>query len=99
MNVTDSTILDMEKFHAKNAKMFQGLPENSCNVGSLKLIGWPTMRAYMDICRLLFIWKVLLLPGDNIYKICMIQRIVFLVNRPPDGNHGPLWGAGFIPFL
>ena len=39
MDVKDNMLQGMEKFHTKNAKMFQGLMENSCNVGSLKMMG------------------------------------------------------------
>ena len=68
----------MEVFHSKNAKLFQRLPNNTSNIGSIVTMGWPKISAYIDFQRLLFIWRVLTLPMDSIYKIVMLYRILHI---------------------
>lgn len=76
MELDPKCIDTMETFHAKNAKMFQGLPSNTCNIGSLTALGWSTISALIDIYRLLFMWRMLLLPMQCVYKVIILKRIM-----------------------
>ena len=92
MDISDKTLDSMEAFHVKNAKLFQGLLPNACNIGSLLLIGWCTISARIDISRLLFMWRILTLPMDCIYKCILIRRILQLTddNAKREGK-GPVY--------
>ena len=80
---------ETESFNAKNAKMYQGLPQNASNVGSVWCIGWTPVRIQIDMLRLMFMWRVLLLSAQCTYKIIMIRRMIQL----QEGGHGsgPVW--------
>lgn len=90
MHMEDQTIDKLESFHAGSAKMFQGLPENTSNIGSVGLLGWNSIGAKIDIARLLFVWRILLLPMSSIYKKIMITLIISLyANDKYKCNEGP----------
>lgn len=76
LELTDECVEDMEQFHVNNAKLFQGLPQNASNVGSVGSIGWKSVQTHIDILRLLFMWRILLLPMGNLYKNIMLKRII-----------------------
>ena len=75
MDIDHKSAENMETFHAKNAKMFQGLSKNTCNIGSITTIGWPTISALIDIYRMLFMYRTLVLPMQCMYKVIMLKRI------------------------
>ena len=77
--VDDSVMDKLESFHSHNAKMFQGLPDNTSNVGSLGTIGWSSIEAKLDIMRMLFLWRILLLPMSYLYKMLIIRLIMTLL--------------------
>ncbi len=80
LNLSPQTIDDLENFHVKAAKIFQCLPDCASNCGSLRTIGWPSLNAYIDMARLLFLWKILILPISNVYKMITIGIIVSISN-------------------
>ena len=71
----DNSKIEVEKFHFKVSKHVQGLPPNTSNYGSLVTAGWTTVQAYCDIMRLLFLWRILLLPMNVIYKKVIVVRL------------------------
>ena len=86
--IDNASLNSMEMFHSKNAKLFQQLPPNTCNIGSVATIGWNSVKAQIDIRRLLFLWQILLLPMSTIYKKVMLYLI--LNPRSADRRSGPL---------
>ena len=52
----------LESYHAQSAKTFQGLPERASNDGALFMMGWPSITGYIDIVRLMYFMRILLLP-------------------------------------
>ena len=86
MEIDDTSLSSMEKFHCKSAKIFQSLPQNACNVGSIATLGWSNISAQIDIQRLLFLWRILQLPMHSMYKKVMI----FLIFNRNDRCSGPL---------
>ena len=79
MNIDDPTLEQVEVFHSSVAKHVQGLPKQTANTGALGSIGWGSIEAQMIVMRLLFMWRLLLLPMSNIYKVVFIRRFMQLV--------------------
>lgn len=75
MNVDDETINMLESFHCTSSKAFQGLPIQCSNAGSTMSIGWLTIESIIDMSRLMFMWRILLLPMTCIYKVILIRRL------------------------
>ena len=89
MDIDSATLKEMETFHAKNCKMFQGLPNQTANTASLQTMGWHTVESHIEILRLLFFWRVLLMPMSNMYKLILIRRLLSYMQNHIDG-YGPV---------
>ena len=71
----------METLNFQSSKIMQGLPKNTSDIGSIMSIGWNTIQATVDIARIMFVYRVLSLPVNNIYKVVMLRRIVECLNN------------------
>ena len=80
---------ELEEFHKKNAKLFQGLSSNTANVGALKTIGWNSIKSYIEIMKMMFLWRLLLLPMSSWYKQIVI-RLVEGHSRGCNQSSGPI---------
>ncbi len=80
MNVSSTCVDALESFHQKSAKYIQGLPDQANNIGSLVTVGWKPLEFYLDFLRLTFLWRILMLPMVNVYKVVLLRRILHLVN-------------------
>jgi hypothetical protein len=68
MDVKSSSLETVETFHYHAAKTIQGLPAQAVNIGSLAAtLGWQSIDMHIDYRRLMFMWRVLLLPMSSIY--------------------------------
>ena len=76
LNVSPQTIDKLANVTVHAAKNIQCLPDQASNCGSLHTIGWYSIQCKLDILKLLFMWRVLLLPMKNIYKIVLLRRII-----------------------
>ena len=74
MNLDDNTLAEMESFQFECAKLIQGIPKNSANVGGIVTLGWSTAQAKINTKVLQFLWRILLLPHSDIYKVVLINR-------------------------
>ena len=74
----DNGIKEMEKAHRKNARIIQGLPENTAMPATLASIHWLSIATYTEMIKILFLFKILLLPDGNLYKT--IAKLVLLLN-------------------
>ncbi len=74
--ITDEAINMLENSHWASAKEIQNLPQNTPNPAVLPQIGWFTLNGHIDFMRLMFLWRIFLMPSMNIYKIVAIHRIV-----------------------
>ena len=91
MDIPRTTTIDMETFHACAAKHIQQLPDQCCNIAAVRSIGWSSIEACIDIVRLVFLWRLILLPVTSIYKKILIRRFV---SHMMEGKHeGPLFLA------
>ena len=89
MDVSDDTMINMEKFHFSAAKHCQGLPNNTANFGAIETVGWHTLSAQCDLIRLLFMWRVLTLPANCLYKKLIVSRILEILFKPGKSYLGP----------
>ena len=89
-DIPDTSVIELESFHASVAKTIQVLPDQCANVGAIKSMGWITVRGLIDIARLLFLWRLILLPMSNIYKKVLVYRYVHLTESHSSKCQGPL---------
>ena len=71
----------LEQCHSYSAKLFQGIPKHAANVRSIGTIGWTRITSKLDISRLLFMWRILLLPTNNLHKLVMVRRVVQFISK------------------
>ena len=69
----------------------KGLPPNTCNIGSLKTIGWKSMESEIAIISFTFLWQLLLLPISNVYKRLCIMRICKMVYNENVQYNSPMF--------
>ena len=68
VNVIEQGLSILENEHRQNAKLIQGIPQNTHRSAPLATLGWLTMAAYVAIIKLSFVFRILLLPEGNIYR-------------------------------
>ena len=66
--ISKSRIRQLDDAHRQNAKIVQGLPANISKQPPLTLLGWLTLESYIDMNKILFLWNMLCLPHENIYR-------------------------------
>jgi hypothetical protein len=88
--LTDTAVEALEQAHSNMAKLIQGVPKQTANVTCLSTLGWRSIESHIDILKLLFLWRILLLSVGNIYKQVTLLRLCdHMYNN--DGHHiGPL---------
>ena len=89
LELEEESMAQLEQFHAGSAKLFQGLPKHTSNVASIGTIGWSTIQAKVDIMRLMFLWRLLLLPMSCIYKVVIVQKALEMLNDGVANKKGP----------
>jgi hypothetical protein len=83
----------MEQAHGSMAKMSQGLPQQTANVACLAPLGWRCLGTHIEYLKLMFLWRILLLPADNIYKMVVLMRLWYHLYDLDNLIHiGPLVG-------
>ena len=81
MDIKDTILDNVETFHLQAAKITQSLPEQAVNIGSICTVGWQPIDLYIDVIRLLFMWRMLLLPMSNIYKSVLVRRMFYHIDN------------------
>ena len=89
MDMNTQTKALFEDNHWKVAKRIQRIPENTPNAAVLPQIGWKTLGGHIAYLKLLFLWRVLLLPMNNIYKRVVVTRLLQWFRKPSD-QKGPV---------
>ena len=90
MEISDTAMIELETFQSGVAKRIQCLPENCCNIGAVRTMGWISIRGQLDIIKLIFLWRLIQLPMHCIYKKVCVSRYVFLTGGGVK-QRGPLW--------
>ena len=57
LKLSDSVIMDLESFQASAAKLLQGLPAQTCNIGAVRTLGWLSIQSQIDYNKLVFLWR------------------------------------------
>ena len=91
LEVSSTTLTEMESFHASVAKVLQGLPKQTCNIGALRTMGWISIQGKIDFNKLIFLWRLICLPMSCIYKRLLIHRYTFIMYDECEKHQGPLW--------
>ncbi len=81
----------LEKAHIGFGKKIQGLPEHTSEPAALSMIGWLSLECYVEILKVLFLWRILLLPVNNIYRKIVISRLCSFFEHPANRWEGPTY--------
>jgi hypothetical protein len=84
--LSDNSVEKLEQAHGQMAKSIQGLPLQTSNAACLAPLGWTSMETYLDILKLLFIWRLLLLSINSIYKQVAIDRLCYYMYLCQDSS-------------
>ena len=90
MDIPEEAVRSAESFHAKMAKVFQGLPDQACNVGAVASMGWMSIQGYVDMMALLFFMKIINLSATCIYKRLFIVRYCYHIFHENGTHCGPV---------
>ena len=82
---TDQTVNKYEIAHRNMAKTIQHLPKSTPNNACIESLGWCNIRSYVDYKKLMYVWHLLSLGYNNIYRIIFIFRLSKLLE---DDNYG-----------
>ena len=87
-----SSIDILEQAHCGMAKMAQGLPQQTANVGCLATLGWKSISGHIDYLKLMFLWRILSLSTNCIYKVVAVIRLWYHMYQQMEGHKhfGPL---------
>lgn len=91
MDLPEEALVVAEGYHAKMAKVFQCLPDQSSNFGAVACMGWMSVRGYIEMMTLLFFMRIINLPMECIYKRLLIRRYCYLTYDDNVAQSGPLW--------
>ena len=75
------SIRQLENAHISMAKIIQGLPSQAACVVSLPALGWWSMKHYLMYRRLIFMWQILSLPTESVYKSLLLFIFGWLNNK------------------
>ena len=66
--ISDTRVMEFENVHRKLAKAAQHLPINTPSPAPLATLGWTSLESYLDMKKILFLWKIFQFPVSNIYR-------------------------------
>ena len=71
----DSDMAELECAHRKNAKIVSNVSFQVSTPSPLAPIGWMSMKGFIMMNRILFMFRLLCMERDNVYKRMMIFRL------------------------
>ena len=71
----DYMIEELDKAHRQNARIVQNPPSVTQKPSTHATIGWLTMKSYIAIRKMVFLWSILCLPDTNIYNVISVFMI------------------------
>jgi hypothetical protein len=83
----------IEDTHWQVSKTIQGLNQSTPNPAVLPSIGWFSVAGQIEKSSIDFLYRILLLGADNIYKKVAIRRIYQHVYRQTKTSMGPIYRA------
>ena len=81
----------MERAHNAAGKVIQGLSTDSPDPVCHATLGWKTVRAHVDIAKLMLLWQLLVLPVSSIYNKVTKARLGQVRNVGGVGYLGPIY--------
>ena len=90
MELPEEAIQSAERYHAKFAKVFQGLPDQACNIGAVAGMGWMSIGGYIEMMALLYFMRIVRLSVDSIYKRLFIRRYCYHMYSDNGLHSGPV---------
>ena len=79
--INQSGLNEMEKEHRNMSKIIQNIPQNAPNASHFALVGWHTLDARISVMKLCFLWRLLCLPLDNIYRTVLTFFLQLCLNN------------------
>ena len=79
LSLSERSVQILEQAHGSIAKLIQGLPRQTINATCIAPIGWISVEAFIDLMKMMFLWRVLSLPVNNIYKQIAIIRVASVI--------------------
>ena len=79
--INQSGLSEMEKEHRNMSKVIQNIPQNTPNASHLATVGWHTLDAKISVMKLSFLWRLLCLPLDNIYRVVLTFFLQLCLNN------------------
>ena len=80
-HISSRELEEYEKFHCSMAKDIQNIPQNAPNISALAMLGWLSLSYYIDYIRLMFIYRLLMLPPTSINRQIPIKRFYFILTN------------------
>ena len=71
--ISEHEINELEQAHRYHARLIQGLPQNVPTPAALAPLGWISIKAQIAIKKLIFMWRILTFPSENIYRKMVIS--------------------------
>ncbi len=65
----------MEKFHKNTGRLIQGLSPTVATPACYGLLGWRPIEAVFDIAKLMYLWRILMMPCWSLYSMVAISRL------------------------
>ena len=84
MYIDNDDMDKLDKTQCRIAKSIQGLPVCVPNIACCAPLGWLSVESIIDIARLLFLWRIMLLPWTNIYKRVLVYRMYQIKSETTD---------------
>ena len=90
MDIPNEATQSLESYHAKFAKVFQGLPDQASNLGAVACMGWMSVEGYINMMLLLYVMRIIRLSTDCIYKKIFLVRYCYHMYNQDGPHYGPL---------
>jgi len=88
--ISKKHVEEIDAAHRKFAKIVQGLPTHTPLPAPLATIGWMSMKAYIAMRKIIFLWHLLCLPIMNIYRRTAVQIIIKVGPNMPVSSNSPV---------
>ena len=80
IHLSENMVRSLEDAHRQHSKVVQGLPANIPRPASLASLGLLSNESYIDMYKMLFMWKILCLRSTNIYRRVLLYLLEVYLN-------------------
>ena len=85
-HATNSEMNELEQAHRYHAKVVQGVPQNVPTPAPLAPLGWQSIKSYIAIQKLTFLWRILSFKCNNLYKVIITSLFFMYVQNQELGQ-------------